>query len=469
MSEQSKNKALLSGTVIYAIGSFGTKILTFLIVPLYTYYISTAEMGAYDLLLTTVNLLIPLVTLAIYDAAYRWMIGEDVAVTTEQNAKVIAVVYQILAVDLVLCALVGIVGAGIIRYQYAWQFAVILFGNSFFNTVQKMLRGVRNQKLFALSGIAFTVIVLSLNVLQVCILKRGVEGMLLSLMVAYLGASALILIAEKRVRPVFVFKGLADVRNAMIKYALPLIPNQLNWWIMTSSDRYIVKAFLGNDANGIYSISYKFPTLMQTIFTLFTNSFQDVSVGDDEKDQGEYYTKVFDAFSVAVFTTVMLAIPVSKLYVKMFMSAPYHPSADYIGILYLGSAFQVFSAYYGVGYLKNKNTNGASSTSIYGALINIIVNLVLIKFIGLYAAAVSTAVGFFAMWIMRVKQAGHVLGVRLNAKHLAIYGMLAIAYAIISVFANYMVDGILFVLAVAIFIFANRDFLRTICSRFLKK
>ena len=65
------NKALLVGTIIYGIGNIGTKFLSFLIVPLCTYFIQPGDLGDYDLLMTTVSLLSPLLTMKIYDATYR--------------------------------------------------------------------------------------------------------------------------------------------------------------------------------------------------------------------------------------------------------------------------------------------------------------------------------------------------------------------------------------------------------------
>ena len=73
--KKSRNKKqLIKGTLIYAIGNLGTKIISFLIVPLYTYFILPADMGDYDIVITTVSLLTPLITMRISDAAYRWML-----------------------------------------------------------------------------------------------------------------------------------------------------------------------------------------------------------------------------------------------------------------------------------------------------------------------------------------------------------------------------------------------------------
>ena len=77
MNKNQRNRALLTGTITYAIGSFGTKFLNFLIVPFYTYFIAPGDLGDYDLLVTTVSLISPLLTMKISDAAYRWIIKSN--------------------------------------------------------------------------------------------------------------------------------------------------------------------------------------------------------------------------------------------------------------------------------------------------------------------------------------------------------------------------------------------------------
>ncbi|MBO5057593.1 MAG: oligosaccharide flippase family protein [Lachnospiraceae bacterium] len=457
MQEKNKNRELISGTVIYAIGGFGTKILSFLFVPLYTYYILPAEMGVYDLIITTVSLLTPVVTIQIGDAAYRWLIGEE-----GRREDYLGVAYKLLFWHIAVIAIVLFVIEQFTEYPYVGYFFFILTGSAVFNTVQKMLRGVKNQKLFAGSGIVYTAVFLALNMIQICFMGRGMEGMLLSSAAAYWAGTFAALLGEKGVR-YFPGKELfcrRQIEKEMIRFALPLIPNQLSWWVVNWSDRYIVKTFLGNEWNGIYSISYKFPTVLQSVLSLFTNSWQDVSIADKEENQGSYYSQVFDQYSVLVFSLVLMAIPISKLYVHLFMSKQYQASADYIAFLYLGSAFQSFAAYFGAGYLKSGNTRGASMTSIYGALVNIAVNLLLIHSWGLQAAAFSTFLGFLVMWIVRVKQTKKSLEISLNYKRLGIYGGTAFAYAVLACVSGTIPDIVMFIFAIMIFIFANREMIK---------
>ena len=71
--EQSREARLVKNTIIYTISNFGSKVLTFLIVPLYTYYLTTEEFGTYDTIISFMNLLTPICILAIHEGLLRWL------------------------------------------------------------------------------------------------------------------------------------------------------------------------------------------------------------------------------------------------------------------------------------------------------------------------------------------------------------------------------------------------------------
>ena len=152
MENENRTKNLIKGTLIYAIGNFGSKILVFLIVPLYTFYISTEDMGNYDLLMTTINLLTPIVTMQISDAAFRWMVRRD-----EGNEIYIRSTLQVLFINSIIAALTITIINILFPFNYAWYFIAVLISSRALATVQKLLRGLKNQKLFALSGLVYTV------------------------------------------------------------------------------------------------------------------------------------------------------------------------------------------------------------------------------------------------------------------------------------------------------------------------
>ena len=294
--EKSKSRNLIEGMLIYAIGNFGSKILVFLIVPLYTYYISTEDMGNYDLVLTTVNLLTPIVTMQISDAAFRWMIRTD-----KGNEVYIRSTIQVLIINSLIAAGVIFIINSIHPILYCEFFVGVLITSRALATIQKLLRGLKNQKLFAVSGILYTVIFLALNIIKICCLHQGVESLFQSAIISNLITLVVIFLLEKQLRINYWLKPNTSVIKKLLKFSIPLVPNQLNWWIINSSDRYIIRFFLNASANGIYSISYKFPTMLQVILGLFTTSWQDVAVSDTEKKPSSFYSDVFKQLYILSF------------------------------------------------------------------------------------------------------------------------------------------------------------------------
>ncbi len=464
MSEQSKSKALLKGTGIYAIGEFGTKILSFLIVPLYTYYIATEDMGVYDILMSTIHLLAPLITMQVSDAAYRWIIRND------GNSEVyIRTTLQILLANCSLAFILTIIANMLFPFKYFAYFAVLLVLTRVFSTIQKLLRALKKQMLFAISGIIYSVVFLTLNVIQICILKMGVKSLFISALAADLIAIIVLFIVEPKLRVNLFVKPDFGVVKDFYKFSAPLVPNYLNWWVINSSDRYIVAAFIGFSANGILAVAHKFPTVLQTMLNMFTTSWQDQSIAEKEDNVGQYYSKVFTKYYQFILTGILIIIPLTKIVVYYIMSTDYKEACDYIAFYYLGTVFQSFASFYGVGYLRSKQTSKAFSTSIYGAIINASVNLLLINVIGLQAAAISTFAGFFFMWFVRERQNRDDLGIRFNVAEFAVLTLLAVGMAVISIILS-PVSNLLLVLAGGlIFLFINRGNIKMILSAIKSK
>lgn len=460
-----KSEKLIKGTGIYAIGTFGTKILSFLIVPLYTYYISTADMGIYDILISTVSLLAPIITLQISDAAYKWIISTEI----KEKEKYIRATMQVLVINSSVAVALVLLINYIYQIPFCIYFCIILVFSQSLQTFQKMLRALQRQFLFALSGIIYTFVLLSLNVFQLCYLKKGVECLFQSTIIANAIALILIYVIERRFwincfeRPNF------KLILEMYKYSCPLIPNYLNWWVMNSSDRYIVLWALGSSANGILAIAHKFPSMLQSVLQLFTNSWQDLSVADSDKEIGAFYTKVFRKFSRLSLSSLWILIPITKIIITFIMSISYKTACDFVAFYYLGTVFQGFSSFYGVGYLRSGKTKKAFSTSIYGAIINAAVNICLIHLIGLQAAAISTFVGFGVMWIIREKQNREDLQIRINWIEIATLTATSILLSIISIIYGTNINLILLSMGIIGFVLLNVKDIKIILITIRKK
>ena len=408
MNDSKNGKKLMVGAGIYAIGTFGTKILMFLIVPLYTYYLDVSEMGIYDILLSLIGLVTPIISLQISDALYRWLIQDDAS-----YILYLRVTYQFLIVASIITIIVIMIVDFFVSIPYLKYFLCALFSSLYFQIAQKILRGLKRQWLFAISGIVYTCVFLSLNIMQLCIWHRGIESLFISYTIANIIGIITIAIFERRLCINIFKRSKISVLKTLLVYSIPLIPNYLNWWIVDSSDRYIVLFFLGINANGILAIAHKFPTILQSIFGLFLNSWQDLAIENKKVEEG-FFSSVFQNFYKFSFAFVWLLVPITKLFVWLVMGKDYKIACDFIPFYYLGAIFQAFCSFYGVGYLRTQNTKSAFFSSIYGAIMNAVVNICLIRIIGLQAAGVSTFVAFFIMWLFREKQNRVELGITIK-------------------------------------------------------
>ena len=466
MNGSKKNKALLMGTITYAIGSFGTKFLNFLIVPLYTYYIMPSDLGDYDLLVTTVSLLSPLLTMKISDAAYRWIIKEK-----ENEVTYISATYKLLLRNCLLCAVILLGINYFIPIWNCYYFIAILIGDRILECLQKLLRGVKNQKLFAASGLFHTAVLVGLNLIKVCYLNQGVEALLQSSAISLYATIVLILILEKKLRTIGFKPDYRKHQKEMLRYSIPLVPSTLSWWVMSASDRYVIRWIMGSAANGIYSVAHKFPSILQTVFTMFNNAWTDMALAElgKGKQSEEYTKKVFQQLYKVSFGMVFVLIPLTKLVMKLILSSSYKEAAVYIGFLYLGTVFQGFSSFSSIGYLQGKKTNGAAKTSVYGAAVNLMVNLIFIKFIGLFAAAVSTFLGFFIMWIFRMRDIRNVFPVKIDLKIFIPYLTAGVTIAIVTAWTNNALDFVLVFAGSLFFLIDNKNSLKLIISMVKKK
>lgn len=464
-SNAEKGKRLAQGTIIYAIGSFGSKILSFIIVPLYTYYILPEDMGVYDILQTTVSLLTPLITLQISDAAFVWMIQAK-----EDEESCISAVYKyMLFMSFVAAILILIFDAFLYNIPYNKYFIIMLLTSRWMATIQKLTRGLKKQSLFAMSGVIYTFVHLILNLLQIVVFKQGVVALFQSIIIANCFVIVFLLLKEKKLRYINWRQKSINLQKEMLKFSIPVVPNQLNWWVVNSSDRYIISYFLGSAVNGIYAIAYKFPTMLHLIFNLFYQSWQDTTLGDTEEDTSGFYTNVFRIYYKISFTLIIALIPLTKVFIEFVMNDSYKEAASYISFLYLGVVFQAFSNFWGVGYLKNGKTVQASLTTIVGAIINIIINVLCINFIGLHAATISSCISFIIVFIIRYHHTKELLNIQVDWYEFVVLFIVALLVTIFCIFTSISFDLIMGIFGCVCFGLFNKDYLLVVYKKLLLK
>lgn len=449
----SNSNKLLKNTVIYTVGNLGSRILSFLLVPLYSFFLTKSDLGYYDLILTTVSLMVPFVTLQISDASYRWLLEANKEEKL-QEAAISNGLFCIL-INTVIFAIIYIPFSYFFRFSYTYYFIILLFLSSLFPFLQQVVRGLGNNKLFSFIGIINTFFLLIFNVFFLFVLKKRLEGLLLSIILSY-SISTLLLFRLAKMLPFINFKlvNRKDLKE-MLNYSWPLIPNTVSWWMINEVNRFIILLNIGPDANGIFALSNRFPSILLILNSIFMLSWQDHAI-TNHKDENKnvFYSKIFNIYMILELTLVIFLTVVSKYLVKYFVGPKFFDSWRYMPILYLSVAFSAFASFLGASYLGIKKTKGIFTTTIIGSVINIAISYAFIKQIGLYAPALGTLFGFITIWIIRLRDTKEFFTLSVNWPiMLILLAILAICLRIVF-FNNYYWDllaGFVAIFAVLIF------------------
>ncbi len=395
-----KKQTLVKNTFIIAFGSLSVQLVSFLLLPLYTAYLSAKDYGVIDIVSTYSTLLGPIITLQIGMASFRFLV--DARGNQRETSRLVTNVLAFTALLLVGFTVLYIAFLQFVPLTYAVLVALTIGTGAVSALFMQFARGLDKIKHFAIAGFVAGLSAIALNVAAIVIFDMGASGILLAGAIGNVICAAYVFFVLKIYR--YIRPSLADksLLSELLKYSLPLIPNSASWWVINAADRTIIATFLGLTSNGIYAIAYKFPIVFTTIFSFFNMSWtESASVHINAKDRDSFFSEVGNS-SVRFFgslAAIMLA-GVSIIF-PIFINSKFHDAYVYIPILMAASYFSSMVAVYGAVYIAKKKTKQIANTSIIAAIINIVLSLALIKFIGMYATALAAVVAYLSMTIFR--------------------------------------------------------------------
>lgn len=464
--DMNREKKLLKNTGIFIIGNFGAKILNFILIPFYTYYLSTSELGIFDMIVTIVSLVSPLISLGLYDSVYRWLMDKK-----EDKNIVLTTTSFIFLFSIIISSIFIIIILFFMKSEFIISFTILLFSNAIYVFLQFITRGLKENTEYAFQGIIYSIINFLMCMLTVVYFQFSYNGLIYATSFSNIIVSIYLFIkldVRKYMRKSFFSKSMSV---EVIKYAIALIPNNISWWVVSSSDRFLITIFLGISYNGIWAISNKFPAFVQLFTSLFYLSWQEQAIEEyDSTDRDNYYSSIFYYYSNFLLSTTLILIPLSKLVILCFMNPSYSISSRYISFLLLGTAFSSFSSFYGTGYLSSKKTIGAFFTTILGAVINFIINILFITYIGLYAAAISTMISYFVIWIYRIYSTRDFFNIHLNKKRIAVLLLLNLLSSIAIIYLDEYLEIIIMIIFTSFcFVIFNKKMIMKLINKLNKK
>ena len=443
---------LAKNTAIFAIGSFASKVLSFLIVPLYTYVLSTEEYGQIDLFLTTVNFLIPIITLQIQESMIRFLLGREINETTTISNCLIVYSFSLPVAVVSFFVYQNIYN----DYLLSLLFSLFVLAYSFNSIFAHYLRAVNKNTAFSVKGIIETIAILSLNVLFLVVFKYGVKGYLLSMLLAQLAGILFLLKSGDLWNKLTIRNRDLVILKRMLLFSIPLIPNSLMWWVMSAGDKYIINWFLGDSANGLYSLSLKIPTIISLLYNIFFQAWQMSAIEEDNSTARKaFYEKIFCVTNaVLLLSSSMIIMTVKTIF--QVMDEKFVPAWVYVPVLVFATIFNCQASFLGVVYTTTKNTKNAFFTTALGAVVNLGINLILVSGLGLHGVTIGTCAGYIVVSLVRGKDVKKEIGMSFDFFRTSIALVVVFAQIMITILTNTWLTYVSGVLSFAVLCFMYR-------------
>lgn len=456
----SRQKDLAKNTAILTVGKVCTQCISFFLLPLYTAILSAEDYGTFDLFVTYATLLLPLINWQLDQGLFRFML--DYRGNKDEQKKLFSTLLLSSTAQNIIYVILFICIEPFLKIENAYfllLYVVLQVYNALF---LQFVRGLGYSIKYTIASFISASATTVLNVIALVFLRMGLQGLFVSTLTAQL-LTLIYLVVSSRSWEYFSLK---NARIGTFKkvgtYSIPLIPNNLAWWVVNASDRTIISHVLGTAANGIYSVANKFPNVFINFYNILNLSWTEtVSLHYNDEDRDEFLTDTMTSL-VKLFMAACLGIVACMPFVfPIMVNAKYNAAYNQILILMYAMLFRVLVGLYSCVYVAQKNAKKIAYTSISAAIINITVDLILINKIQVFAASLSTLVAFLSMFIVRYIDVNKTVHMRIK-KPIAVGSVLLSVMLIGTYYCNNKVVQFVALCITAIYaVVTNMDLLKS--------
>lgn len=401
-------RRLTGTTALFAGANIVCKLLRILIVPLYTYCLTTSEFGTAEAVIMTVNLLYPVLLLGIGEAAVRFSLREKWSRESVVSNS-FAVVSVTAAAGLVLLLPLSFIP--MLRERLAVLY-VMAAAAAVESLMMSLAKGFGRNTVYAASEIVSTAVLLGSELILLLLLGKGMEGYLWSFAAA---SAARIVFISCFLRPFGSLKLRAVDRRmiiSMLRFSVPFMPAALLWWVMDSSGRYMVIRFNGTSDAGIYAAAFRMAALVNGLAVVFHQAWQLSAIRRYGKEGCEsFFRTAMKGYSTLFFTGASVLIAVAKPAVQLLDDA-YSDAWRYAPMLLTAAVFFALSGFACANYFVCDKTGGVFWTSLAGAAVSVVSGALLTPKFGMNGTAAAALISYYVLWLMMSAHTGKLLGFR---------------------------------------------------------
>jgi O-antigen/teichoic acid export membrane protein len=430
-------KRFANNLVFYSLGTFATKLLQLLLIPLYSKYVSTTDLGTYNAILAVLFVAVPLLYQSIWEGAFRFAVE-----STDDERKVLALISKYCVGLTVIYSVIFIPVSYILDIQYGILILLSGIGQVGASYWQYAARALKENKLYAFSSVINAVVTVVLTVLLVAIFRWG----LLALLIANsAGLLVMVLVLEFRLRllrDVWRYPFNKLLFKQVVKYSLPLSINAISWWLMVSCNNIVVTVFLGSSANGIFAMALRFGSIFSTITSIVIAAWLEEAFRTfEDANRDAYFNQVLKILTKALLCIVLMLIPSTFIIYKYAVFGDYKEGVALVPIIYLYAAYNALACHLGSSFLARKESNIMFLTTLGGGIFVVVCSVIFIRIWGLMGVVYASLLGNIFTFFIRIPLLRKKINLHINFYYLTGLTVLCLAVAKIS---EYKPDNVTF-------------------------
>lgn len=323
----------------------------------------------------------------------------------------------------------------------------MLFAYSIRQLFAQFSRGIGKARFFAMSGILNAIILGISNVVLVGLLSYGVNGYLFSIALGNV-SSAFYLYFRANIKQFIDLKILdKTLIKELLTFSIPMIPNSISWWFANISTRYILVMFQGIAVAGIFTAISKLPSIINVLSSIFQQAWQfSASKEISNKQASNFFTKVFLTYYSLIIASCSLIITFIPFISKFLLQGEFFEAWNLIPLLLVSAVLNCFSVYFGSIYTASMNNKMIMISTMVGACISVVSSFVLIPFIGIIGAIISTNLSYIIINLMRYFDTKKYIKLKINP--FEVVGLISILYLQAFLYLSFGLNSFLYVLII---------------------
>lgn len=411
---EARYKTLVSNTITFTIGNLLIKLVAFILMPLYTSVLTTSQYGTAELLNNTIEIVLPITTLCMCEALFRFSIDKDAKYKLLFSNAICVVFIGIIIVSFACLILRFCIG-----YEYSFHFLILFIATTFYKFTTEFARGMGHVKRYVLYGVTNSLVLITSNIVLLVVFHGGVKSYLFSYILGYFFAGILAFNLSKEYQQISIKEIDKSQIKEMLRYSLPNIPNKLSWWVNHLFDRYLILFFLGSATTGLYTAASKLPGLINVVDSIFHQAWQYSSSAEIEsKDSGKFFSNVFRVYVYFCLLTCGFLIVINKPVCRLLLKSEFYSSWIFVPLLLMAATFGCISSFFGTFCNALKNNMLLMWSTVAGAITNIILNLILIPMFSGMGAAVATLISYAVIVIIRIIKIKKIINIEFSEMRL---------------------------------------------------